>query len=172
MYIYLYIYIYIYLYISIYIYIYIFIYIYEYSTHQIEFLDLRIIIENGKIETDLYGKPTNLQLFLDYFSNHPEHCKVGIVYSQALRVVERCSKENFVDTHLQHLRCKFLERHYPPQVIDHNFEKAKLKNRRQLIFQDRKNKRKGDNKIRLIFTHNQSNPPTPQMAKRGKADLG
>ena len=56
---------------------------FEYSTKQIEFLDLRIIVENGKLETDLYVKPTNLQLFLDYCSNHPEHCKVGIVYSQA-----------------------------------------------------------------------------------------
>ena len=143
---------------------------FEYSTKQIEFLDLRIIVENGKLETDLYVKPTSLQLFLDYCSNHPEHCKVGIVYSQALRVIERCSKQNFVDTHLQQLRCKFLERHYPPQIIDHNFEKAKQKNRRQLIFQPRKNKG-GDNKIRLIFTHNQSNPPLHKWMREAKKTL-
>jgi hypothetical protein len=75
-----------------------------------------------------------------------------------------------MDTHLQQLRCKFLERHYPPQVIDHNFEKAKQKNRRQLIFQARKNKG-CDNKIRLIFTHNQSNPPLHKWMREAKKTL-
>ena len=46
---------------------------FEYSEDKIEFLDLEIKIKNGKLETDLYVKPTNKQLFLDYFSNHPEH---------------------------------------------------------------------------------------------------
>ena len=63
----------------------------NFSTTSIEFLDLRIMIENGKLVTDLYVKPSNLQLYLDYNSNHPQHCKDGIVYSQALRVKERCS---------------------------------------------------------------------------------
>ena len=44
---------------------------FEYSKTNIEFLDLDIRIENGRIETNLFVKPTNLQLFLDY------HSKVG-----------------------------------------------------------------------------------------------
>ena len=66
---------------------------YNYSEQRIEFLDLEISIVDGRLETDLYIKPSNLQLYLHYFSNHPEHCKAGIVYSQALRVIERCSSE-------------------------------------------------------------------------------
>ena len=46
---------------------------YEYSVNKIEFLDLEIIIENGKLETNLFVKPTNLQLYLDFFSDHPDH---------------------------------------------------------------------------------------------------
>ena len=64
---------------------------FDYSTEKVEFLDLEIRIENWRFETNLYLKPTNKQLFLDYFSNHPEHCKKCIVYSQALRTIERCS---------------------------------------------------------------------------------
>ena len=50
---------------------------FEYSKTNIEFLDLDIRMENGRIETNLYVKPTNLQLFLDNFSNHPQHWKEG-----------------------------------------------------------------------------------------------
>ena len=67
---------------------------------KVDFLDLEIKIENGRLETNLFIKPTNLQLYLDYFSNHPEHCKVGLVYSQALRIVEQCSKQEDRDAHL------------------------------------------------------------------------
>ena len=35
---------------------------YNFSTERIEFLDLEIMIENGKLEADLYIKPMNLQL--------------------------------------------------------------------------------------------------------------
>ena len=79
---------------------------YEYSVNKIEFLDLEIIIENGKLETNLFVKPTNLQLYLDFFSNHPDHCKESLVYSQALRIIERCSKEDDTEHHLKVLREK------------------------------------------------------------------
>ena len=45
---------------------------YDYSLEKIEFLDLEIMIKNGKLETNLFVKPSNLQLYLDYFSNHPK----------------------------------------------------------------------------------------------------
>ena len=98
---------------------------FEYSKSEIEFLDLSIRIENGRIETNLYVKPTNLQLYLDFFSNHPQHCKEGIVYSQALRVIERCSKPEDVATNLAILKQKLLERNFPSILVDKKFEQAK-----------------------------------------------
>ena len=68
----------------------------NYSNDCLEFLDLKIMIRNGKLETELYTKPTNLQLYLDFTSNHPSHCKSGLVYGQALRIVERCSRAESV----------------------------------------------------------------------------
>ena len=38
------------------------------SYTQVEFLDLVIQIENGRLKTDLYMKPSNLQLYLNYNS--------------------------------------------------------------------------------------------------------
>ena len=75
----------------------------EFSTEKVEFLDLVISINNNKMETNLYIKPSNKQLYLDFLSNHPDHCKEGVIFGQALRVIERCSNKEDVDTHLERL---------------------------------------------------------------------
>ena len=59
------------------------------SYTQVEFLDLVVKKENGKLKSDLFIKPSNLQLYLNYNSNQPESCKTGLIYGQALRIVER-----------------------------------------------------------------------------------
>ena len=83
---------------------------------------------------------------------------IYIYYSQALRVVERCSSSQNRDEHLASLEEKFKERNYPIELISTQFEQAKKKRRKDLIFKERR-KKKGDDKVRLLFTHNQANPP-------------
>jgi hypothetical protein len=108
------------------------------SNESLEFLDLKIMIINGRLETDLYIKPTNLQLYLDFTSNHPFHCKSGLVYGQALRIIERCSRAESVGPHLENLKVKLVERNYPVELIEAQFTKAKKKDRKELVFQQRK----------------------------------
>ena len=74
----------------------------NYSQSSVEFLDLKIMIEDGRLVTDLYVKPTNLQLYLDYRSNHPKPFKDSIVYCQALRIMERCYVLDLASPHLTH----------------------------------------------------------------------
>ena len=107
----------------------------NFSTSQVEFLDLVISIKDGKLKTDLYVKPSNSQLYLDFQSNHPSHCKTGIIYGQALRILERCSEKEDADQHLENLRGKLTARNYPPKVIDKQFERALGKDRKSLIQQ-------------------------------------
>ena len=128
------------------------------SYTQIEFLDLVIKIENGRLKTDLFIKPSNLQLYLNYDSNHPEPCKTGLVYSQALRVVERCTDVQDANCHLSNLREKFIERKYPEKLVEEQIDRAKKKDRKCQIYK-KKTKNQPDNKVRLIFTHNEKNPP-------------
>ena len=141
---------------------------FEFSFKRVEFLDLVIYIEDGFLKTDLFVKPTDKQIFLDYNSNHPTHCKDSIPYSQALRVVERCSDSENKDTHLQSLKSKFEERNYPTKLIDKQFQRANQKTRKSLIFQNRQDKKVKDDKIRLIFTHNQANPPVHKWLREAK----
>ena len=96
-----------------------------------EFLYLQIEIVDGRLETNLFIKPTNQQLYLDFKSNHPSHCRESIPYSQALRVVERCATPNDRDLQLLNLKEKLVDRHYPEELVDKKFELAKQKNRRE-----------------------------------------
>ena len=59
------------------------------------------MIKNKKLDTNLSIKPSHQQLYLDFFSNHPKPCKEGVVYGQALRNLERCSKTEYAETHLK-----------------------------------------------------------------------
>ena len=128
-----------------------------------------IKIENGRLETNLFVKPTNLQFFLDYCSNHPEHCKQSIIYSQALRVIERCSKPEDVQQNLSKLADKFKERNYPNTLVEKKIAEAK-KTDRKTILKNRKKSQK-DEKVRTIFTHNKANPLVNQWIREGEKCL-
>ena len=57
----------------------------DWSKRSKNFLDLTVSITEGKIETDLYVKPTDSHQYLLPSSCHAFYCKNGIPYSQALR---------------------------------------------------------------------------------------
>ena len=82
----------------------------EYSTEEVEFLDLIISLEENRLKTNLFIKPSNKQLYLDFQSNHPDPCKEGVVFSQALRVLERCTETEDAEKHLENLQSKLEQR--------------------------------------------------------------
>ena len=64
-----------------------------------------VSLENSKIKTDLYVKPTDTRQYLHSSSCHPYHCKKGIPYSQTLCLNMICSDSTSFDR-----RCNDLER--------------------------------------------------------------
>ena len=111
---------------------------------MVEFLDLQILIENKKLETNLFIKPSNQQLFLDFLSNHQKPGKEGVVFGQALRILERCSKTEDAQDHLDNLKAKLKGRNYPETLINSKISEAKKKTRKDLIQQKRKQKNRKD----------------------------
>ena len=103
---------------------------------KIKNLDLEIMIKNGKLETNLFVKPSNLQIYFDFMSNHPTHCKVGLIYRQALITIERCSNPSDANLHQENVKGKLLARNYPVKVIQKQFTRAK-----QMIQQNRTKKK-------------------------------
>ena len=60
-------------------------------------------------------------------------------------------------------------KNYPENVIMKQFEKAKVKDRKSLIYRQRpEKKKKVDGKVRLIFTHNASNPPVHKWLRESQ----
>ena len=83
-------------------------------------------------------------------------------------MIERCSKPTDRDGQLASLKTKFEDRSYPSELIDSQFNKAKKKERKSLIFQPPKERNRKDDKVRLIFTHSRANPPIHQWVREAK----
>ena len=85
--------------------------------------------------------------------------------------MERCSESGSAVPHLESLKEKFIERNYPEDLVESQVNKAKSKDRKNIIFKPRKDKSKSDDKIRLIFTHNAQNPPIYKWLRMSKKYL-
>ena len=98
----------------------------EASKNCIPFLDLKVKLIDGKLETDLYMKPTDRHQYLHYLSSYPEHTKHSIVYSQTLRVNRLCSLEKDFNYHKLNMKEWFIKRGYPESVIDKEMKKVRF----------------------------------------------
>ena len=98
----------------------------EASKNCISFLDLKVKLIDGKLETDLYMKPTDRHQYLHYLSSHPEHTKRSIVYSQTLRVNRLCSLEKDFNYHKLNMKEWFIKRGYPESIIDKKMKKVRF----------------------------------------------
>ena len=65
----------------------------QWSPKEITFLDTKVSLHNGVIQTNLHVKPTDTHQYLLATSCHPRHNKTSIAYSQALRIRRICSME-------------------------------------------------------------------------------
>ena len=96
----------------------------EASKNCIPFLDLKVKLIDGKLETDLYMKPTDHNQYLHYLSSLPEHTKRSIVYSQTLRVNRLYSLEKDFNSHKLNMKEWFIKRGYPEYVVEKEMKKV------------------------------------------------
>ncbi|CAN7976819.1 unnamed protein product, partial [Ixodes persulcatus] len=94
------------------------------SQQAISFLDVTVEIQDNKLSTKLYRKPTDRQQYLNYDSCHPRHCKNSLPYSQAHRYKRICSNEQDFKQNADNLTTALIRQNYPPGVINSAIEKA------------------------------------------------
>ena len=92
---------------------------------SIPFLDTLLSIKNGRIEIDLYKKPSDRNQYLLPFSCHPKSTTQAIPYSLSLRIVRICTKPESRDLRLAELKELLLAREYPESLINRSIEKAR-----------------------------------------------
>ena len=57
------------------------------STTELQYLDTVVYKQDNKLHTKIFNKPTDCKQYLHYTSNHPQHTKLSIPYSQAITPV-------------------------------------------------------------------------------------
>ena len=77
----------------------------EDPSHQTQFLDLHIKLQNSRITTETYQKSMNLYLYIPPLSAHPQSCFKGLIYGELRRYWVQNNPANF-QTILQ----KFIQR--------------------------------------------------------------
>ena len=107
---------------------------YNISKTTVSFLDVSIYKdEYGQICSDIYCKPTNMHLYLDFSSSHPLSCKRGIPFSQAKRYRRIISNSNKFQQSLDSLMKYFIDRNYPQSLIRNAFSKALTLSREDVL---------------------------------------
>ena len=87
---------------------------------KISFLDVQLErLDNNTIETSVYRKPTNNDIFMNWFAYSPRSWKIGTLRSLIKRALMISSTDNILQNELKHLKKVFNEKNqYPLKVIE------------------------------------------------------
>ncbi|KAJ8037537.1 hypothetical protein HOLleu_18374 [Holothuria leucospilota] len=105
----------------------------SWSKERVNFLDVQVFNNGGKIETDLYVKPTDKHQYLFYTSCHPRRCKQSIPYAQALRLRRICSTNSAFDKRANELTTYLIARGYRERFVRNQIRKAKSVTREEAL---------------------------------------
>ena len=127
----------------------------SFSYNEIPFLDAKVMLLNGRLETDLYVKPTDKHQYLLKSSCHPSHTKQSIPFSMALRLRRICSTDEFFNTRSDALTSHLLKRGYKYRFIKDEIDKVRQIPRSRALETSTK---KESNRIPFVVTFNPALP--------------
>ena len=126
----------------------------EYSREKVNYLDVQVIVREGKLITDLHVKQTDNHQYLDPSSCHPYHCTKSIPYSQALRINRICSENISFDLRCSELEEWLIKRNYNPTVVRKQILKARASSRDTLL--DKTKEVRNSERLVLTLTYHPS----------------
>ena len=104
------------------------------SKDRVPFLDTLVILNNnGGFQTTLYKKPTDVFPLLHELSFHPNSCKKGVIYIQALRYHQIISNDDDLAHHLKYLQAILIKRGYKIGLTSEIFAKVCSLSRNNLL---------------------------------------
>ena len=126
----------------------------EKSRTAVTFLDTTVSLENNRLETNLFVKPTDRNNYLPFGSAHPYHCKKGLPYGQFLRIQRICSKLRDFKHNCTVKAAQLRQKGYPQTLIREAYAKARDKLRDELLMYREKSTTTTEQKIYLTTTYN------------------
>ena len=94
------------------------------SRTEVNFLDVKVRLNNGILETDLYTKPTDAFLYLNSSSNHPKHVKSNIPKGQFIRIRRICSATEDFHKNCRTLSSFFEKRGYSSKDLQQSLKEV------------------------------------------------
>lgn len=141
----------------------------RWSRQSIEFLDTLVKIDNGRVYTDLYTKPTDKHLYLRADSCHPPHTKKALAYGLGLRLRRICDKDEDYHRHRRDLKLQLRKRGYSSKHIEKQLNRIDRLDKNDLL-QRTDTKRKED-RIPLVLTYSKLLPDVNNILKKHQSTL-
>ena len=88
----------------------------------LEFLDLKLKIQNGKISVDVYSKPTNSFTYVMPSTCNPRKNINNVPRDTALRLKRICDNDEKFATRSTEYKNYLIARDYEPKVVEHHFK--------------------------------------------------
>ena len=88
-------------------------------------MDVNVVLSDGIVSTDLYSKPTDKHQYLFHTSCHPNSCKKGIPFGQALWIRRICSTNAFFEKRARELCNYFVKRGYNRDPVEREIDRAR-----------------------------------------------
>ena len=115
---------------------------------KIPFLDILLVRNNHYINTTVYRKKTNTNIYLNWNSFGPNSWKWGTLRTTVTRAFEICSTDKFLEEEVEHIRAVFYhQNNYPFWVFDKIINEVKEKPKVTKVDTDKS----GDKKHRLVL---------------------
>ena len=89
----------------------------EISNRELNFPDVKVKLNNGKLKTELFTKPTDRNTYLPYNSAHPQYCKKGLPFGQFLRIRWIYSDNNAYMKHAAKKAAQLIQHGYPKETL-------------------------------------------------------
>ncbi|OCT65028.1 hypothetical protein XELAEV_18041269mg [Xenopus laevis] len=105
----------------------------EVKKDKIDYLDVTLFIQNGKVESKLYRKATDRNGLLHASSGHFKGCVKNIPKGQFLSARWNCSRESDFLEECQVLETRFKEKGYREELIQTAHESASKTDRNVLL---------------------------------------
>lgn len=90
---------------------------------SVNFLDVQIINQDGRLKTTVYHKPAAEPYVLPYQSDHPKHIHRNIPYAGILRAARICSDLDDFNKEIVRMDLSLLLNCYPPNFIRTQFHR-------------------------------------------------
>ena len=133
------------------------------STKSIEFLDVRVHLNGGKLDTDVYTKPTDSKAYLHFSSDHPEYMKKSIPLGLAMRAKRICSSNQGFTRQTQDICKNLCNRGYPRLLVNDRLKRVEGMDRGDLL--DGSTKKRGKQGVPLVITFSSYLPNISKILK-------